>query len=94
MSRRDPWFRLSLSAWSLGVDAASVVALRTMKIAVGGRSAEVELRRMVNEKFEAGWALPGLAMTGIGLATPAAASKMLTHYRRKVRANRRRLARG
>jgi hypothetical protein len=48
---------------------------------------------MVSEKIEAGLALQALALTGgLGLTADGAATKMLAHYRRKVRANRRRLA--
>ena len=92
---RNPWFRFGVNAWSLGTDASSVIALRTLKIAAGGVAAEVEVRQMVSEKFETGMALQALALTGgLGLTASSAATKMLTHYRRKVRANRRRLAKG
>ena len=92
MTVRNPWFRFGVNAWSLGTDASSVIALRTLKIAAGGVAAEVEARRMVSEKIEAGLALQALAMTGrLGLTAPSTATKMLAHYRRKVRANRRRL---
>ncbi len=48
---------------------------------------------MVVEKIDAAVALQGLAMTGaLGATASSAASKTLSHYRRKVRANRRRLA--
>lgn len=90
---RNPWFRFGVNAWSLGIHASSVIALRTLKIAAGGVSAEVEACRMVGEKIETGLALQALALTGrLGLTAPSAATKILTHYRRKVRANRRRLA--
>jgi hypothetical protein len=93
MMLRNPWFRFGMNAWSLGIDASSVIALRTLKIAAGGVAAEVEACRMVNEKIETGLALQALALTGgLGLTASSAATKMLTHYRRKVRANRRRLA--
>jgi hypothetical protein len=92
---RNPWFRVGVNAWSLGMEASSVIALRTLKIAAGGVAAEVEARRMVSEKIEAGLALQALALTGgLGLTADGAATKMLAHYRRKVRANRRRLAKG
>ena len=92
---RNPWFRFGVNAWSLGTDASSVIALRALKIVAGGVAAEVEARRMVSEKIEAGLALQTLALTGgLGLTASSAATKMLTHYRRKVRANRRRLAKG
>ena len=65
----------------------------TLKIAAGGVAAEVEVRQMVSEKFETGMALQALALTGgLGLTASSIATKMLTHYRRKVHANRRRLA--
>jgi hypothetical protein len=93
MMLRNPWFRFGMNAWSLGIEASSVIALRTLKIAAGGVAAEVEACRMVNEKIETGLALQALALTGgLGLTASSAATKMLTHYRRKVRANRRRLA--
>jgi hypothetical protein len=95
MMLRNPWFRFGVNAWSLGIDASSVIALRTLKIAAGGVAGEVEARRMVSEKIEADLALQALALTrGLGLTDQSAATKMLAHYRRKVRANRRRLAKG
>jgi hypothetical protein len=93
MMLRNPWFRFGVNAWSLGIDASSVIALRTLTIAAGGVAAEVEDCRMVSEKIETGLALQALALTvGLGLTAQSAATKMLAHYRRKVRANRRRLA--
>jgi len=90
---RNPWFRTGFYAWSLGLEASSVIALRTLKIAAGGVAAEAETRRMVSEKLETGLALQALALTGgLGLTAHSAATKTLAHYRRKVRANRRRLA--
>jgi hypothetical protein len=48
---------------------------------------------MVSEKIETVLALQALALTGgLGLTASSVATKMLTHYRRKVHANRRRLA--
>jgi hypothetical protein len=93
--RRNPWFLASFDAWRLGVEASSVIALRTLKLAAGGAAAQAEARRMVSEKIEAGLALHARALTGgLGLTAQSAATKTLAHYRRKVRANRRRLAKG
>jgi hypothetical protein len=90
---RNRWLRVGFDFWSLGLDASSVIALRTLKIAAGGVVAGAEARRMVSEKIEAGTALHILAATGgLGLTAHSAASRTLAHYRRKVRANRRRLA--
>jgi hypothetical protein len=50
---------------------------------------------MIDEKIRAGIALQKLAMTGqLGRTAHGVATKTLAHYRRKVRANKRRLRRG
>lgn len=90
--RRNPWTRVTWNAWALGWEASSVIGLRTIKIAAGGPAAKTEARRMASEKVDAALAWQALAMTGaLGITAPEAASKTLTHYRRKVRKNRRRL---
>ena len=77
----------------LGAEAASVIGLRSIKIAAGGPAAQAETARMVAEKVQATFALQRMAMIGtLGLTAPRVASKTLAHYRRKVRANRRRLS--
>lgn len=91
--RRNPWIKLGLEAMALGTEAASVIGLRTMKIAAGGASADAESALMVKEKIEAAWALQTLAVTGaLGFSAPGIAGKTMAHYRSKVRANRRRLS--
>lgn len=93
--RRNPWLRLGFSAWSLGMEASSVIALRTLKILSGGAAGNAEARRMVDEKIQAGLDLQSTALTGgLGLTPHGAAEKVVAHYRRKVRANRRRLTKG
>jgi hypothetical protein len=78
---RDPWFRAGFDAWSLGVEASSVIALRTLKILAGGAAAETEARRMVSEKIETGLALQALALTGaLGVTARRAATKTIAHY--------------
>ena len=90
---RNPWPGIGLSAWSLGLEASMVVGLRSLKIAAGGAAGEAEARLMVAEKVEAGVALQQMSLTGqLGASPQAAAAKTLAHYRRKVRANRRRLS--
>lgn len=93
---RNSWLSLGFNTWSLAFEASSVVGLRTLKIAAGGAPAAAEARRMISEKIEAGLALQASMLTG-GFATasgPRAAAKALAHYRRRVRANRRRLTKG
>jgi hypothetical protein len=79
----------------LGLDAATVIGLRTLKIAAGGAAGAAEAQRMVGEKVEAALALQTLALTGgLGNTPLSATAKTLAHYRRRVRANRRRLSKG
>ena len=79
--------------WSLGLETSAVIVSRTMKLAAGGEAAEREARRMVAEKIEAALSLQTLALTGgLGATPQSAARKSLAHYRRRVRANRRRLS--
>lgn len=82
-----------MDAWALGLEASSVIGLRSLKIAAGGPDADAESRKMVSEKIDAALALQIKAMTGgLGFTAPGAAAKTLAHYRRTVRANRRRLS--
>lgn len=93
--RNSSWIRVGLNAWSLGVEASSVIARRMFKLGAGGPAAQKEARRMIDEKISAGIALQKLAMTGqLGRTAHSVATKTLAHYRRKVRANKRRLRGG
>jgi hypothetical protein len=89
------WLRTGFDAWSLGVEASTVIGLRLLKIGCGGPAAGAEAQQMIEEKIESGLALQSMALTGrLGLTANSVARKTLAHYRLKVRANRRRLARG
>ena len=92
--RSNPWLTLTLDAARLGVEAQGVIALRLMRLAAGGPTAQVEAQRMVGEKtaafFEAQLAFATALAQGKGHTCH---SKALGCYRRRVRANRRRLAR-
>jgi hypothetical protein len=82
----DAWTRLAFSAMKLGMDAQAVIALRTSEMMQGGRGAERELHRMVDEKattFVAACLEAQRAMLTAGLGV----------YGRKVSANQRRLSR-
>jgi hypothetical protein len=92
---RNPWLRLGLNTWALGMEASQVVALRTLKILSGGPAGQAEARRMVDEKIQAGLDLQSAALTGgLGPTAEGTARTVVSHYRRKVRANRRRLSKG
>ena len=91
--RRNPWIGIGVNAWALGVEASSVIVIRTLKIAQGGSAGTAESERMVQEKMDAAAELQRLALTGgLGLTPATAAKKTVAHYRRKVRANQRRLS--
>ena len=51
---RNSWLGIWADACLLGFEASSVIGLRTMKLAVGGKAAATEAQRMVREKIEAG----------------------------------------
>jgi hypothetical protein len=93
MSRKQSsWLRLSFDFWRVGVEAQQVVALRLAKLARGGASATNEATRMGFEKIvtaaEAQRAAAAALLTGKAAQIPA---RTVALYRRKVRANRRRL---
>ncbi len=83
----NAWFE----AARFGADIQNVIALRMMRLAGGGPLAASEARRMVTEKV---FAL-GEAQARIFLALASGrsldAAKAYAPYRRRVRANRRRL---
>jgi hypothetical protein len=86
------WPRLCLSLWFLTLEASHVILLRTFAIAAGGAPARTEIDRMVDEKVKALYALQSLFVTGaLGSTTSTMAARSVAHYRKAVRANRRRL---
>lgn len=88
----NPWFGIGLDAWRLGLEASNVIGLRTLKLAQGGTAARAEAELMVKEKLAAGLALGAMALTGgLGVNTAQVSARTLAHYRKHVRANRRRL---
>jgi hypothetical protein len=96
MTRRNSsWLGLSMSAMQLGLEAQGVIALRMMKMAAGGAAAEAEVQRMVSEKTKA--ALDAQLQFGISVMSgrlDLAPARAIALYRRRVRANRRRLRAG
>jgi hypothetical protein len=76
--------------WTIGMLAAEsqqVMWLRFMRLAAGGPIASTEAQRMVTEKL----AIAAPAAAGILMGDPPA--KVVKRFRKKVRANRRRLSR-
>jgi hypothetical protein len=92
--RSNPWVGIGFDTWRLGMEASTVIGLRTLAIARGGAAASAESERMVSEKVAAGLSLQAMALSGaLGLSPAAASARTLAFYRRKVNANRRRLMR-
>ncbi|HMF23973.1 MAG TPA: hypothetical protein VKG24_17865 [Pseudolabrys sp.] len=87
------WFSLSSQAALLGLEAQNVMALRFMRLASGGALAQSESARMVSEKILAlGEAQTAAALATIkGGKTHHVTRKVMRVYKKRVRANRRRL---
>ena len=94
------WSAVVMDLWNAyirtaqtGWDANIVVAMRLMRLASGGALAQREAQRMVTEKTfaiaEAQIAAASKIMMGGGIS--AATNSASAVYRRKIRANRRRL---
>ncbi|MCE4222498.1 hypothetical protein HCU64_01925 [Methylobacterium sp. C25] len=82
-----PWWKLGMDTAMLALESQAVIGLRLAKLAAGGTGAQIEAQRMISEKmFAAGEA----AMT---MATGGSTQSVVSGYRRKVRANQRRLSR-
>jgi len=71
----------------LAAESQQVIWLRALKLAIGGPRASAEIRRMGSEKLVAA------GETVIGTLSGHSLDRTLRRYRKKVRANRRRLSR-
>ena len=71
----------------LAAEAQQVIWLRSMKLAAGGTSARREARRMMTEKAVAAGCESGRLIMG------ASAHSVVKGYRKRVKANLRRLSR-
>jgi len=86
------WASAGIDAWALGMEASTVVGLRVARMAMGGPGASDEAQLMLSEKIQSTLELQAAMMTGrLGTTPLAGTRKVLGHYRRKVKANRRRL---
>lgn len=87
------WLDLTLDSWRLASESQAVINLRMMQLATGRASAK-EVGLMFSEKMQAAAEVQTQMVTaaifGEGHLAPRRA---LATYRRKVRANRRRLTR-
>ncbi|TXN00227.1 hypothetical protein FV222_12070 [Methylobacterium sp. WL103] len=89
-SRAKPasWLAVSTDLAMLGVEAQMVIGQRMAMFMLGGPKADKEARLMVAEKVKA--ASEAAATIALG-GTP---QKVVRDYRRKVRANHKRLGKG
>jgi hypothetical protein len=95
MQMWNDWFALSLQTARLGWEAQGVMALRVMRMAARPARSQIEARRMVTEKAAAlGEAQAATVVAVIkGGKNHRVARKALGVYKKRVRANRRRLTR-
>lgn len=93
MQAWNEWCDLSLQTARLGWEAQSVMTLRLMRLAVQGPASQTEMRRMVMEKVAALAEAQGAAAAALieGKKSHRVAKRVLGVYRKRVRANRRRL---
>jgi hypothetical protein len=91
----NPWFALTFKVAQLGFDAQSVVALRMMRLASGGAGTKAEMSRMVVEKAAALAEAQVAATTAVmaGRKDHVVVGKALNIFKKRVRANKRRLSR-
>ncbi len=93
MPKKQPsWLYLPFDMWRASLEAQQVIGLRLSMLAGGGVAASAEMNRMVAEKMsvalEAQHMATTAALTGHAAEIP---SRTVALYRRKMRANRRRL---
>lgn len=87
------WMTAGFDLWLLGAEAATVMMLRTARIAAGGPRGAAEAELMVSEKIRAAIELQIRLMSDeLGVTALGATQGMLKHYRRKVAANASRLS--
>lgn len=90
-SRRS-WLSLAFGTWQATLEAQQVIGLRLARLAGGGKSAGAEAIRMTSEKISALSEAQAAATTALLMGKAAIIpSRTLALYRRKMRANRRRL---
>jgi hypothetical protein len=95
MQAWNAWCALSLQTARLGWEAQNVIALRLMRMTAQSPGSQTEACRMVTEKVAAFSEAQSVAATAVikGGKTHRVAKKVLGVYKKRVRANRRRLTR-
>jgi hypothetical protein len=90
----NPWITFSFQAIRLGWEAQNVIALRLLRLAGGGARAQAEASRMVTEKIATGANAQTAAVSSAikGASAPKIATNALKVYKKRLRANKRRLS--
>jgi hypothetical protein len=83
----NAWFE----AARFGADIQNVIALRILRLAGGGPLAATEARRMISEKVFALGEAQVRILSSLASGQSVDVAKAYAPYRRRVRANRRRL---
>jgi hypothetical protein len=88
-----PWADMAVQSTMLAIESQQVIAMRLTKFAMGGPDLDREANLMVSEKMES-LAQVGqmMMMAALGGEHDMGAGKVVGHYRKKVRANVKRLA--
>lgn len=73
-STGNAWFSASWEAWGLGMETSTVIALRTIKVAMGRDKDGREARLMVAEKIRTAMEVQIALMTGSLGLDPAVAT--------------------
>ena len=82
------WYKLGMDATMLAFESQQVIGMRLIRLAAGGAAGQAEAQRMVTEKVAAA------GEAALMVASGASTAKVIAGYRRKVRANARRLSKG
>lgn len=80
------WLKLSMDATLLAMESQQVIGMRLAMFSLGGSAAQAEAQRMITEKIMAA------NEAALLIATGGSTSRVVAGYRRKVRANVRRLS--
>jgi hypothetical protein len=83
---------MAFQSTMLAIEAQQVIAMRLTKMALGGPDVQKEAELMVSEKLETmAEGSRMMMMAALGGQSDMGADKVVQLYRRKVRANKRRL---
>lgn len=85
------WFQLPWDMMQLGVEAHSVIVLRTMKMATGGAGANEEVSLMVSEKVQAAMDAQFEMAKAVMAGRIDGPAKAVALYRHRIQANQKRL---